>query len=82
VGAVVCVVTLEVLGGTILETLPSGGGRHGGLGGTDTSRRYPAHWATGLAATLVGIALAVVFVRVYDRLFPPRATANRHGAAL
>ncbi|AVH58462.1 hypothetical protein C4B68_24820 [Streptomyces dengpaensis] len=76
VGAVVCVVTLEVLFGAIMESLPFGGGRHGGPGGTDTSRQYPALWAIGFAASLVGIPLAVLLVRVYDRLFPPRAAAS------
>ncbi|MFI1212074.1 hypothetical protein ACH4UV_31240 [Streptomyces sp. NPDC020802] len=76
VGAVVCVVILEVLFGAILETWPFGGGRRGSPGGTDTSRRYPALWVTGLAATLVGAPLAKAFIRVYDRLFPPRVRSK------
>ncbi|MFC7261218.1 hypothetical protein [Streptomyces lutosisoli] len=81
VGAVVCVVIFEFLASAIPETWPFGGGRHGSPGGTETSRRYPALWAIGLAATLVGVPLAKSFVRVYDRLFPPRAAANRRGVA-
>lgn len=80
VGAVVCVVILEVLFGAIPETWPFGGGRRGSPGGTDTSRRYSALWVTGFAATLVGVPLTMAFVRVYDRLFPPRAPTNRSGA--
>ncbi|QQM43019.1 hypothetical protein [Streptomyces liliifuscus] len=76
VGAVVCIVVLEVLFGAILETWPFGGGRRGSPGGTDTSRRYPALWVTGLAATLVGVPLAKLFIRVYDRLFPPHARSE------
>lgn len=81
VGAVVCIVILEVLFGAIPETWPFGGGRRGSPGGTDTSRRYSALWVTGLAATLVGVPLTMAFVRVYDRLFPPRASANCSDAA-
>lgn len=81
VGAVLCVVIFEFLAGAIPETWPFGGGRHGSPGGTETSRRYPALWAIGLAATLVGVPLAKGFIHAYDRLFPPRPTENRRGAA-
>lgn len=67
----------RLIAGTIAETLPFSGGRHGSPGGTDTSRHYPALWAIGLAANIVGVPLAKSFVRVYDRPFPSRPAPQR-----
>ncbi len=75
--ALVCVATLELLLGVIGESLPFGGGKNSHSNGTETSRAYWGLWAVGFGATVAGIPLVMVFIRVYDRVFPPRATASR-----
>ncbi|GAA3084719.1 hypothetical protein ACFQ0X_00920 [Streptomyces rectiviolaceus] len=56
-------IALLAMGGAVAETWPFGGGRRGSPGGTETSRHYPALWAAGGGATLLGFLVLAVVIR-------------------